>query len=449
MMLPHLAARLYGTPLLIARAKLDVIMAVLGTRIGLEPSANMQKVTAGVEPPANLPEVGLASGRMADRPSPQTGIAVIPVHGTLVRRTVGLEADSGLTSYAQLAAQIDAARVDPKVDGILLDLDSPGGEAGGVFELAERIRAAGSTKPVWAHANDAAFSAAYAVGAAATRLTLSRTAGVGSIGVIALHVDQSVKDAQEGIAYTAITAGAHKNDFTPHAPLSAEAATALQAEVDRLYGLFVGQVAQLRGLTPEAVEATEAGLYFGESALEAGLADGVMSFETALTEFAAFLAARKQLARASPRVSPRGVRATQTPIHPQLETTVNEPEDLEPVMTETAPEPAPAPVPTAPESHAAALAHARMDATAEAQAIAELCLIAGCPQRTAEYLAAGMTQTEVRHALLAARAEQPEIRSTITSEASTASVISLRPESSPVVAAVKRLNPHHPQHTEA
>ena len=108
---------------------------------------------------------------------------------------------------------------------------------------------------------------------------------------IALHVDQSVKDAKEGIAYTAITAGAHKNDFSPHAPLSPEATASLQAEVDRLYAMFVGQVAVMRGIEPDAVRATEAGLYFGEQAIDAGLADAVLSLDAALSEFATYLAA--------------------------------------------------------------------------------------------------------------------------------------------------------------
>src|SRR5690606_25359786 len=112
-------------------------------------------------------------------------------------------------------------------------------------------------KLIWAHANDAAFSAAYAIACAAERLTLSQTAGVGSIGVIALHVDQSVKDAKDGLAYTALYAGHHKNDFTPHAPLSPQAAIALQTEVDRLYGIFVAQVARMRGLVVAHAPATE------------------------------------------------------------------------------------------------------------------------------------------------------------------------------------------------
>lgn len=427
MMLPHLAARLYGTPLLIARAKLDVILAVLGSRIGLEPSVS-------------VPEIALVRAVRSPQSQPSVpGIAVIPVHGTLVRRTLGLEAASGLTSYADVATQIDDALADPQVAGVFLDIDSPGGEAGGVFELADRIRAGSAVKPIWAHAGDSAFSAAYAIGAAANRLTLSRTAGVGSIGVIALHVDQSVKDAKEGIAYTAVTAGAHKNDFSPHAPLSPEAAASLQAEVDRLYAMFVGQVAAMRGTEPDAVRATEAGLYFGEQAIDAGLADAVLSLDAALSEFAAHLAARKQLARASPGGR---TRANPLPIEPLMEIPMDEDQELEPVVNAPAADPTVQPTPAAalPEASAAAVAQARAEAASEAQAIAELCLIAGCPQRTAEYLSAGLSQTDVRRALLNARAEQTEIRSTITAEASTTSVLQSRPEASPVVAAVKKLN---------
>jgi ClpP class serine protease len=95
-------------------------------------------------------------------------VAVIPIHGTLVRRTVGLEAESGLTSYGPRRATGRRAG-HPAVSAILLDIDSPGGESGGVFDLADRIRAASQIKPVWAVANDMAFSAAYALASAASR----------------------------------------------------------------------------------------------------------------------------------------------------------------------------------------------------------------------------------------------------------------------------------------
>ena len=165
MQLPHLASRLYGTPLLVARSKLDIILAVLCDRIGWpEPPAGLP-----IPPPRGLPDA-------------PPGIAVIPVYGTLVRRSLGMEAASGLTSYGEISAMLDAALSDPSVTGILLDVDSPGGEAGGVFELAGRVRAVDAVKPVWSIASDSAFSAAYAIASAASRVYVTQTAGVGSIG---------------------------------------------------------------------------------------------------------------------------------------------------------------------------------------------------------------------------------------------------------------------------
>ena len=111
MQLVHLASRLYGTPLLIARPKLDVILSVLGSRIGL-PDLDMAM-------PLPTPRQSATSGH--------AGIAVIPVVGTLVRRSMGIEAASGLMSYGEIEARLDAALADPQVAGILLDLDSPGG----------------------------------------------------------------------------------------------------------------------------------------------------------------------------------------------------------------------------------------------------------------------------------------------------------------------------------
>ncbi|CAM5479653.1 S49 family peptidase [Thauera mechernichensis] len=434
MQLVHLASRLYGTPLLIARPKLDVILSVLGSRIGLPDRAAPDLDMAM---PAPRPE-------HAPRPG---GIAVIPVVGTLVRRSMGIEAVSGLMSYGEIEARLDAALADPQVAGILLDLDSPGGEASGVFELAERIRAASTIKPIWAHANDAAYSAAFAIAAACQRLTLSQTAGVGSIGVIALHVNQSVKDAKDGLNYTAVFAGSHKNDFSPHEPLTPQAINALQGEVDRLYDIFVNQVGQMRGIDPGAVRATEAGLFYGEQAVAAGLADAVMPFDAVMTEFTDALVAKQRLAQPGvARASPRSL-STQAISDP----TRSKPFTLENTMTDlkddhenpsdpvdAAPQDAPPqtdsdsqPTPAA----QAALAQSFASGRGQAQAIAEMCLIAGQSQRTAEFLAAGFSEAQVRRALLDARADQPEIASRITAEAGT----SQPPENSPVVAAVKKL----------
>ena len=403
-MLPHLAARLFGTPLLVHRAKLDVILAVLGERLNLA-----------------APAADLAIPVPRVTPAQPSGIAVIPIHGTLVKRVLGMEAASGLTSYGGIAQEIDAALADPLVQGILLDIDSPGGEASGSFELARQIRHAATQKPVWAVANDAAYSAAYALAASAQRLIVTETGGVGSIGVIALHIDQSAKDAQEGYRYTAVTAGAHKNDFSPHHPLSDEAKAELQAEVDRLYGLFVEHVTAMRSLNADAVRATEAGLYFGANAITAGLADAVSSFETALADFSLFLSARNHKPpQARERIRTEAVIASKENAMQENETPLTEMIGV--------------------DQAAVLVAEARREAVQSAQAIAELCLIAGCPEQAAGFSVAGKSETDVRRVLCEARAARSEatpIHSTITPEAGTE--VTQRPESSPVVAAVKKL----------
>ena len=411
-MLPHLASRLFGTPLLIHPPKLDVILSVVGPRMSLATVSNM-------------PPMDMAAFQRPARTATPEGIAVIPIHGSLVKRALGMDAASGLTSYSEIASMLDAALADPQVRGILLDIDSPGGEASGSFELSRRVREVAAVKPVWAVANDAAYSAAYALAASAQRLFVTETGGVGSIGVIALHVDQSVKDAKDGYRFTAITAGAHKNDYSPHEPLSDTARTELQGEVDRLYTLFTDHVAAMRGLDIGAVRATEAGLFFGNQAVTQGLADGVQTLDATLTEFHQFIHARNH----SPS-QVRGVIRAEAAL-PHQEISMPDSQDIpqNPIAD------------TIDLAEAEQLvAEAKREVTQTAQAIAELCLLAGCPGRAAEFIAAGNSQAEVRRVLIDARAAQSDatdIRSTIPVNAGTPSMD--RPEHSPIVAAVKKL----------
>ncbi len=383
-LLPHLAARLFGVPLAIHRPKLDVILAVLGPRVGLADLA----AAPGYTPPTRA-----TSG------SPP-GVAVIPIHGTLVRRTVGLEAESGLTSYSGLAAQLDAAIGNPAVSAILLDIDSPGGESGGVFDLADRIRAASQIKPVWAVANDMAFSAAYALASAASRVFVSRTGGVGSIGVIAMHVDQSEKDAQDGVHYTAVFAGDRKNDLNPHEPISSEAHAFLKAEVNRIYGLFVDTVARHRGIEASAVRDTEAGLFFGQAAVAMGLADAIGTFDEALAQL---------LASLSPNPTPVAVatRAGSFCNHPK-ESLMNDrtdPAALDRPLADPAGSPAQPPAATL--------------SVADAVEIAQTCTLAGRTDLIAGFLEANTAPATVRSRLLSAKAEaSPEIVSRIAPDAS-------------------------------
>jgi signal peptide peptidase SppA len=290
--LPHIAARVFGAPLMIGRAKLEVILGVLGPRLA---GAVVEAAPSTSDPPP-------LSAVTAE------GIAVIPIIGTLVSRSGYVDAASGLLSYGEIGDAIAGALADPAVQGVILDMDSPGGEVGGLFDLVDRIGALKTGKPLWAVANESALSAAYAIASAADRLYVTRTGEVGSVGVVAAHVDESGADAKAGLSWNFVFAGDRKIDGNSHGVLSERARADIQTDVDRLYGEFCRLVAANRKLTPEAVRATEAAIFRGELALRAGLADRIGTLDTALAdmtaEFDQSLAARRSSIKPTPKRSP-------------------------------------------------------------------------------------------------------------------------------------------------
>ena len=460
--MPYLASRVFGTPLLIHPRKLEVILSVVGPRMGMVVPETSAQQLAQITSPERV--------MRSDLQTPN--IAVISILGTLVRRTGAMDAASGLTSYASISAQIDAAINDPNVDAVLLDIDSPGGEAGGAFDLADEIVSARSTKPIWAVANDDAFSAAYAIACSAERIYLTRTGGVGSIGVIALHVDQTQRDALDGYRYTAIYAGDRKNDLSPHLPLSNEASTALQTEVDRLYEMFVSTVATNRGLDAQAVRDTQSGLFYAGDAIEAGFADAIGTADDALCALAMEVQQRKSaIARSfgsgremevslpDPVLSKEKLMSQTSPPASTASTeavpvtsTVVVPGDANPQEPHQAPHqevelPAGAGEPTqeTPDvvqpavaaASAAAASHDIRKASANVLAVAEMCLLAGKSDMTLSALERGLSVEQVRNELLAAKAsDSPEISSHILPQAGTQTTT--KPEQSPVVIAAQQ-----------
>ncbi|WP_211475044.1 S49 family peptidase [Collimonas humicola] len=222
-----------------------------------------------------------------------TGVAVIPVHGVLVSRGTQMNPCETMTNYEDLRTQLNQALADPAVEHIALDLDSPGGSTSGAFELADDIFAARTIKPITAIVNFNAYSAGYLMAAAASDVVISRTSGVGSIGVIAKHVDMSKRLEQQGVKVTTVYAGAHKNDLTPNEPISDQSMAFLQDLVQGFYEQFVNAVAQYRGLTVDAVRATEAGVFSGQRGIDMGLADRIETPQTAVNRIAASVQQRR------------------------------------------------------------------------------------------------------------------------------------------------------------
>ncbi len=161
----------------------------------------------------------------------------------------------------------------------------PGGEVAGCFDLADEIYAARGVKPIRAILSESAYSAAYAIASAADHISVPRTGGVGSIGVILMHVDWSQKLEKDGVKVTIVTFGDRKGETSPMIPLSDQARDGLQAEIDEIGALFVNTVARNRGISADTVRNTQAAVYLAAEGVSLGLADVVTPPDAAFRDF--------------------------------------------------------------------------------------------------------------------------------------------------------------------
>ena len=303
--LARIADRVIGRPLLLHPAKAELIASILAERIGIDPIISPDAWTKLAEgftlPLSERP----AANRMVGEPVGAgrsilyrrvDGVAVVPVVGTLVNRGVAIGEDSsGFTSYESIGVQLQAALADNQVGAILMDMDSGGGEATGMFGLTSLIRTARAQKPITAVVDDMAASAAYGLASAATEIVVSPTSITGSIGVVLMHLDTSAELAMKGRKPTLIYAGAHKVDAHPFGPLSENVRADLQREVDTFYARFVDQVAAGRpALTGDMIRATEARIFIGSEAIDRGLADRMDTFENTLARLSSAVRTRQQ-----------------------------------------------------------------------------------------------------------------------------------------------------------
>jgi signal peptide peptidase SppA len=224
-----------------------------------------------------------AAGRGAPGASAQ--IAVIPVIGTLTQRVQAIES-AETRSTAGIAAEVRAAVLDPSVDAVVLDVDSPGGEVFGVPEAWASIRESARIRPVVAVANSVAASAALYLASAASELWVTPSGEVGSVGVYALHVDASKALDRMGEAWDFIVAAKspYKVEGNPTGPLSDEARAYRQREVDRYMGMFVRDLAKGRNVSEKRVETGFGGgrMLSATEAVAVGMADQVGTFEQAI-----------------------------------------------------------------------------------------------------------------------------------------------------------------------
>ncbi|ELS2209258.1 S49 family peptidase [Salmonella enterica] len=289
--LPHIISQATNAPLLLEPAYARVFFCALGRESGINclqiPQSQERLDQAGM---------GLVTGSYMSGEKPRArfyqvidGIAVLPVSGTLVHKLGGMRPFSGMTGYDGITARLQQAMDDPEVKGVLLDIDSPGGQGAGAFDCADMIYRLGEQKPVWALANDLSCSAAMLLASACQRRLVTQTSRFGSIGVVMAHTSYAGKLEQEGIDITLIYSGSHKVDLSGTRELPESVRMDYQQRMDDARLMFAEKVSQYTGLSVDAVMETEAAIYDGQAGIDAGLADEMVNAADAVTVMAAAL----------------------------------------------------------------------------------------------------------------------------------------------------------------
>lgn len=255
-------AELASDPWLMEQSALEALVA----RAQNAPEAR----ASGAEFPSTVPV------RVSD------GVAVVEMRGVMMTRAPWWA--DGVVVTGEVSRAVERLAADPAVRSIVLVVDSPGGMASGVQDLADVVRTAAAVKPVHAVVDGMAASAAYFAVSGATRITASAGSRLGSIGTYLVALDASRMAENIGIRVHVVRSGAEKGIGTFGAPLTEAQLGALQRIVDELTGDFVAAVALGRRMPVEKVKGLATGrVWRAQESVDQGLADAVAPVAAALT----------------------------------------------------------------------------------------------------------------------------------------------------------------------
>jgi len=298
--LPHIASMAFNEPLMLEPAYARVFFCALAGQLGITRLTDtVSGATLGAEqiaePLALFGDDEEMGPRTARSYQITNGIAVLPVSGTLVSKTRSLQPYSGMTGYNGIIARLQQAMSDPGVDGILLDMDTPGGMVSGAFDCADIIARMRDIKPIWALANDMNCSAGQLIASAASRRLVTQTARTGSIGVMMAHSNYGAALKTQGVEVTLIYSGDHKVDGNPYEKLPKDVRDDFQTRIDATRRMFAEKVAAYTGMSVQSVLDTEAAVFSGQESVDAGLAEEMVNNTDALNVMRESLNKRKTI----------------------------------------------------------------------------------------------------------------------------------------------------------
>jgi len=212
-------------------------------------------------------------------------IAIIPIYGiiTISGDSGGILSSGSSTSSEVITAFIKKANEDPQIKGIILEINSPGGEVVASEEIAQAVK--NSKKPVVAWIREVGASGAYWIASASSVIVADRLSITGSIGVLASYLEFSGLFEKYGITYQKLTSGELKDTGTPFRSLQDNEKEILQKKLDLIQEIFITEVAQNRKLPEQSVRELATGMfYLGLEAKQNGLIDVIGSKQEAIDQ---------------------------------------------------------------------------------------------------------------------------------------------------------------------
>lgn len=229
-------------------------------------------------------------------------IGIIRIAGPLNNTDSWINEYRGMTGYPEIREALVQAASDASIMGIILDINSGGGQVSGVFDTAKLIQRVDKIKPVHTFSDGTIASAAYLLGSAARTVTIGRMTEAGSIGVVQVHQEVSKMLEEIGIKATVMRAGKFKALGNPFEPLSDEARAEMQQQLDDMYRVFVEHVADRRKVSYEVADKkmAQGRVFVGDRAEAVGLVDAVATFDEVASKLQGGIDAKKPGSKYAP-----------------------------------------------------------------------------------------------------------------------------------------------------
>jgi protease-4 len=174
---------------------------------------------------------------------------------------------------------------DERVRGVVLRIDSPGGDGVASDLIWRAVRQVRRRKPVVVSMGEVAASGGYYVAAAADAILAEPGTVTGSIGVVGGKVNLAGLYQRLGVAKDAVERGARAGLLSEMRPFTADERSAVRGEMEAIYELFLERVAEGRSMTRDQVNRVAQGrIWSGERARSLGLVDGLGGPLEALAE---------------------------------------------------------------------------------------------------------------------------------------------------------------------